>query len=1491
MNPEDRRARAYRLFTEALELDEEHRRRSLVEACEGDAELLAEVETLLEADRSDMDLGEVVWGDVTPSVIEGLAGPTSEHAPGLPAGFELGRYTIVRRISSGGMAVVYEAEQDEPRRRVALKLLRELGSEDAARRFRVEAAVLGALDHVGIAKVFEVGLGTMPGGERVRFIAMEHVDGMHLDEHVGSRSLPVDEVIELVARIAEAVGHAHRRGIVHRDLKPSNCLVDREGQPKVIDFGVASIRDAELGATLAQTATGEVLGTLVYMAPEQLAGRPDAIGPPTDVHALGTILYELLSGRRPHDTGAQGTAELLTRGEEAPRLRSLLPELPRDVEVIVHAALEPEPSRRYDDAGALAADLRRYLRHEPIETRPPSALYRLGKWSRRNRTPLKAIAVTLGLLGVAALVLWSARAWSDHRLVVQREAELEARFAIVRERIEALRAAGDEAAASALFDELVDDPAHAGSQAVARAWLDEGERLTGEGRLSEAMPSLGLAYTLAPTPSLRAEALERLLRNHREMGRLIEAGAVLGLLEREHPEHALDDVESLRFETALSRADLAAARKHLPEGDPREPFLELLASAPALGSVEPLPRGSVLASHDIDGDARDELLIQPRRNSLAWLTAEGASTVMNLPPSLRSYDQDEITHEHVVERAAPGDETAAPLLVLRDVRTDENVLLEVGETSLREHLRWPGESIFALGAVGEAAGSARVFAGSAWRDNRFLELDLRERRVEPAHPETEAWGSYITAMASMDLNDDGRDELVVGLGAPEGFGIRVYDTSGPLRLLARRGLCYVHDIKPFVTAEGRTLIAVVQARWHRSKLVFPEGDHGGPPLAIHLLGLEDDRLVVEHVIRQRAELIEIHNVGIGDIDGDGLADIVLAEPPRSRLLRQVPGTGDLTFADLTLGGWEVQATVQLDEDAPLEVVLRSSSLDGSPSILRVLGLPGEPLPPLPALESVVYSAELAPAWQRALQLRDVGLGRVAGESLVQLATFEVSPEQRARALTEAADLMMTDEERHGLVARVGDLRVAAAAANRAEPALWRRALETLVEQGRSRDVLSLARERLDDPTVPEADRRWARERIAERAELEDPAFRQTLGFAGPLDPAWQVEQPLLIYHDPRGASLDIDGFNRTGVLARLPLRRVGTDLGMSLAADISWLERGADLLVGLRPRGADDLVHGVKLSGYGWGGFLFRVTVALEGGKDHLLSGRRDVTERPAVESIEVEVLSRLGEGTWYSFDGPTGEKRTFIPMTHGGEEEAWELVIIGTGPVQIESAWGQVRLRELRLQGLRVDAESAALGDGRGLRLQQLLDGSRHHPDELRELLADPVLRRVAAGALRLVPTEVTRPLQDALGPAGFLSLLHDAWADAIDTYLAEPHVVTGLLTTPHLVSERADEDDHALALLVARGRARWLQGDAVGARRDLLRSSELVRRGPGEERCFVVETTLAEIAATLEEVDEARVRMEEALRCAPAEDLGRDRLLRRSVLRPLLDGTKTDS
>jgi tetratricopeptide (TPR) repeat protein len=330
-------------------------------------------------------------------------------------------------LGVGGMGVVYEAEQENPARRVALKVLKPgLVTVSLLRRFEYEARVLGWLNHPGIAQIYEAGTDDTGNGPQP-FFAMELVRGVPLTRYAKDNGLSTEQRLELLAKVCDAVQHAHQKGVVHRDLKPGNVLVDPSGQPKVVDFGVARVTDADLQATTVQTAVGELVGTLTYMSPEQVGGQPDAVDTRSDVYALGVIAHELLAGRPPFDLRGKMVHEAARAivEDEPSTLGALNAALRGDVETIVAKSLEKDKERRYASAEELARDIRRFLDDEPIVARPASAAYQLTKFARRNKTLVSGLAVAMvALLAGTVTSTWLYLDAEDARTEEKRQKEL-----------------------------------------------------------------------------------------------------------------------------------------------------------------------------------------------------------------------------------------------------------------------------------------------------------------------------------------------------------------------------------------------------------------------------------------------------------------------------------------------------------------------------------------------------------------------------------------------------------------------------------------------------------------------------------------------------------------------------------------------------------------------------------------------------------------------------------------------------------------------------------------------------------------------------------------------------------------------------------------------------------------------------------------------------------------------------------------------------------
>ncbi|MDX1645994.1 MAG: serine/threonine-protein kinase [Longimicrobiales bacterium] len=476
-----------------------------------DAELREEVRSLLAADRQGAEILRSEGGEAA-SLIAG-----SDAHPAI------GPYRLIELLGRGGMGEVWRAEQTHPmRREVAIKIVQSgMESDQILARFELERQALALMDHPNIARIYDAGI---TPDDRPYF-AMELVRGQPISEYCDDRRLGTRDRVELFAAVCDAVGHAHQKGIVHRDLKPSNILVnDADGRPtpKVIDFGIAKAIGPSPTPNPAHTRADQSVGTPAYMSPEQSGGASLDVDTRADVYSLGIVLYELLVGRRPYEIrhllGPALRRHLLdisiprpstklesldTREEIAQRRatspRELMSQLRGDLDWIVLKASDPDRNRRYGTVQGLGEDLRRFLHFEPVEARPPSLAYRVGKLARRHR-----VAFASALIGLVLVVL--ALGGTTWGLVRATRAEEQARA----------EAEASEAMASFLADlfsqanPVLSDP----DSVTARQLLDRGrEVLTGDSlsawplaraRVSETM---GAAYFYAGLLEPAAELL------------------------------------------------------------------------------------------------------------------------------------------------------------------------------------------------------------------------------------------------------------------------------------------------------------------------------------------------------------------------------------------------------------------------------------------------------------------------------------------------------------------------------------------------------------------------------------------------------------------------------------------------------------------------------------------------------------------------------------------------------------------------------------------------------------------------------------------------------------------------------------------------------------------------------------------------------------------------------------------------------------------------
>src|SRR5205807_1681016 len=415
--PDDRAGRLAELVKSAVERGPESRAAFLEEECRSDPAMQAEIASLLQQQEGVSRFIEV---PALHFAAESFLGQCA-----LSAGQIIGHYEIVSLIGSGGMGEVYLAQDRQLDRKVALKLIRRgFNSEDIIRHFKREEHLLASLNHPNIAQLYGSGL-TADG---VPFFVMEYVEGQRLDDYCNERKLETKERLQLFRKVCSAVTYAHQRLVIHRDLKPANVRVTAEGEPKLLDFGIAKLIEVENAQSSSMTLTLQGVMTPEYASPEQVRG--ESMTTASDVYSLGVVLYKLLTGQSPYRTTTNRPDEIMRAiTDQAPErpstamARSLSDSsdnpqsairnpkfLKGDLDNIALMALRKDPTRRYQSVGQFSADIQRHLEGLPVVARKVTFTYRASKFIRRHRVAVAAaFLISISLVGGMITTTWQAQ--------------------------------------------------------------------------------------------------------------------------------------------------------------------------------------------------------------------------------------------------------------------------------------------------------------------------------------------------------------------------------------------------------------------------------------------------------------------------------------------------------------------------------------------------------------------------------------------------------------------------------------------------------------------------------------------------------------------------------------------------------------------------------------------------------------------------------------------------------------------------------------------------------------------------------------------------------------------------------------------------------------------------------------------------------------------------------------------------------------------------
>ncbi len=586
------------LFHEVADLPDPAQRASLEAQCAEDPTLMTEVLSLLEQDARGDSLLDRDAAHVAAEVLD-------EGIPPALLDQTFGPYRLKEALGQGGMGVVYLAEREDLGSVAAIKILRDAWlSPDRRERFASEQRTLAQLNHPSIARLYDAD--TLPDG--TPWFVMEYVEGVPLTEFCEHHASSILERLRLFRAVCEAVEHAHRHLIVHRDLKPSNILVKPDGSVKLLDFGIAKQLDS-LEGPVDRTRTGLRLMTPAYAAPEQILGDP--VGIHTDIYTLGVVLYELLTGRLPFDlsnrTPGEAETAIIKQGRERPSAAAKEKSISRrawaDLDVLCLTAMHIEPQRRYRTVEALIRDIDHYLAGEPLEARPDTFGYRIGKFVRRNWQPVSAAAASL-LVVVSLVVFYTVRLATARNAAVAEAGRTQR----IQHFMLNLFQGGDEAVGPADSLRVV---------TLLDRGVQEAQALDGE-------------------PAVQAELRETLGSIYQKLGKLERADSLLGTaLDQRRSLFGPDNAEVARSLVALGRLRVDQAQDEEAERLAREGLemskRQLRPNDPAIASAT-LALGQILEERGQYAEAIEVLeeAVRLRRAAGGPPTPELASSLREL---------------------------------------------------------------------------------------------------------------------------------------------------------------------------------------------------------------------------------------------------------------------------------------------------------------------------------------------------------------------------------------------------------------------------------------------------------------------------------------------------------------------------------------------------------------------------------------------------------------------------------------------------------------------------------------------------------------------------------------------------------------------------------------------------------------------------------------------------------------------------------------------
>jgi tRNA A-37 threonylcarbamoyl transferase component Bud32 len=1207
-----------------------------------------------------------------------------------------GRYVILARLGAGAMGEVFSGYDHELDRRVALKLLRALRSDDPTSRARMqrEAQALARLSHPNVVQVHDVG---ELGGQL--FVAMEYVKGETLGDwqarHDPATPAGRRAIVDAYVQAGRGLAAAHAAGIVHRDFKPSNALVGDDGRTRVLDFGLAAAssgRSTRAEDEVAITAAGEVsgpipddltrtgtlLGTPAYMAPEQFLDA--TVDHRTDIFAFSVALYEALYGESPFDGETVATRRRSVLACEL-RPASAASRVPAWLRAVLERGLARDPARRHPTIEAMLTA----LQDDPDE---------------RRRRGWRQVRLVLAVAAIASLLLIAGSWVWDRWQLAAAEERAARRLRAVEARVSEAEAIGQHAEAEQAFMAFVAHPDNRGSVVLGSAWLHRAEDARARGDGAGAVDAYAGAYVVATAAVDRRAARLGLARIFRDELRWRGLSLALAGLDADEDEAlAPGELGELRLDAALARRDLATAALLLRGPLASSPKAELLPVITALQRVTPTVhrhRGNAVIA-DLDGDGRRELLLETdarHRQLVPLLRAEPSL------PQIATLDL-EATRFRAL---SPGPGQPALIVGTEQARsgTERNhdaVVRRWRHGQLVEEFRWADDGLIgAVAADVDGDGQVEFLLGTGPYTRHVVELsrgaDGTWSTRAPA-PDLDRRRSDVVALLAEDLDGDGTVEVAAALGPWQAYEVvllRHDAASDTLRTFTRRrfgnltGAATLRRGGPGDAPE----IVVTKTDEYRNPEVFPADLPHGEPAGVHLLRLRDDRLEPTAFLPTPTPSadgwVTLGRPLVGDLDGDGRDELIvgcsIADTPmtgeRDTTTIHVSAR-DGTLLPIFLDGLRPIAVLDLDGDGDAELIV-SDSLAADQDRVWVLGSGDAALPITVASPPVPDAATpqdpvLATLWRHADELAQMGLARQAAESLARLADLTPEPVLRGQATLRAGAMF----EAFAADARAAELFARAAMEPTVAGRAHLEAARTLLRRGR----VDAAATHL---TATTADAPFAAGLRAALAALQgEPGV--DLDFTTPLADSWRIADPLALRRNGALASLHVDAVGVRPLMSA-PARWSGGAVVLAIDIDLKQSEWSSGLQIGL-VRDGDDLNGasspiGIHLTTTGGGKERTHEIACLSYGRRSVARipfEIGDPSQRLGRFSVRATLLPELGE--WTCEVVRAGQPLYYgrvTASTEARETGPLRLAVLASGPSRV--GWTEVELHRMTLIG-----------------------------------------------------------------------------------------------------------------------------------------------------------------------------------------------------------------